>query len=165
MDGIGRRCTKCGECKTPELFGRGSKRTWCKSCHNAYARERYHRDPAAQVARSKRYQANNPSAVRESYLKYTYGIDSSTYDSLLALQGGKCACCGSEDTRRMGSSQLFVDHDHTTGQVRGLLCHPCNSGLGKLGDDLDLAIHRLQQYKLHAETKTQQLLDQHSAEA
>jgi len=53
------------------------------------------------------------------------GIDSDLYDSLLASQGGHCALCPSTPKSR----RLHVDHDHRTGEVRGLLCHRCNRGL------------------------------------
>lgn len=51
---------------------------------------------------------------------------------MLAAQGGKCAICGGTNP---GGHRLAVDHDHTTGAVRGLLCHACNAGIGKLRDD------------------------------
>jgi hypothetical protein len=61
-----------------------------------------------------------------------YGI---TVDQLLAMEaesGGVCAICG----RPPGpGSRLNVDHDHSTGQVRKLLCRPCNQGLGFFRDD------------------------------
>ena len=47
------------------------------------------------------------------------------YDTLLELQGGHCACC----PRRPGKNRLHVDHDHQTGEVRGLLCWRCNIAL------------------------------------
>ena len=46
-------------------------------------------------------------------------------------QGGRCGIC-----RRLGL-RLVVDHDHKTGQIRGMLCNACNSGLGMLGDGVD----------------------------
>ena len=49
-------------------------------------------------------------------------------------QEGKCAICGREEERFARS--LHVDHDHKTGQVRGLLCHGCNVGMGSMGDDI-----------------------------
>jgi hypothetical protein len=50
---------------------------------------------------------------------------------MLARQGGACAICKQPPTRR----PLFVDHCHTTGKVRGLLCHGCNAALGFMRDD------------------------------
>jgi hypothetical protein len=64
-----------------------------------------------------------------------YGLTPATYEALLAAQGGKCACCGvaaNRDGRRM-----FIDHDHATGMVRGILCNSCNLGIGALGDSVD----------------------------
>lgn len=58
-----------------------------------------------------------------------YGISSLEYDNLFRLQGGRCAICG----RRPRTKRLAVDHDHATGQVRGLLCanneNGCNRGV------------------------------------
>lgn len=54
-----------------------------------------------------------------------------TYDRLLREQGGVCAICGGFFER-----PLNIDHCHTTGVVRGLLCSPCNHGLGCFKDDL-----------------------------
>lgn len=54
-----------------------------------------------------------------------YGIDAVEYARLLALQGGKCAIC----RRRPGKRRLAVDHNHTSGAVRGLLCESCNHDL------------------------------------
>ena len=72
---------------------------------------------------------------RNSYLLRTYGLDQETYDLLLTSQGGCCGCCG---TDKPGHTDHFVvDHDHRTGCIRGLLCHSCNIGIGKLGDDSD----------------------------
>ena len=57
------------------------------------------------------------------------------YDELLDEQGGCCGICGRE---RQARRRLAVDHDHTTGQVRGLLCSNCNVGLGLFQDSVDL---------------------------
>lgn len=64
-----------------------------------------------------------------------YGIDVNEYHSMLESQDGGCAVCGSTDTGRPNCEWFCVDHDHKTGKVRGILCHPCNSSLGLLKDD------------------------------
>lgn len=53
------------------------------------------------------------------------GVDDATYAAMLAAQGGHCAICPSEPATR----RLHVDHDHATGEVRGLLCFRCNRWL------------------------------------
>lgn len=62
----------------------------------------------------------------------TYGIDEQTYQAMLMDQGGTCALCQKVETRMANGiiSPLSVDHDHTTGAVRKLLCGRCNRILG-----------------------------------
>lgn len=52
---------------------------------------------------------------------------------MLEAQGGVCAIC----RRPSDPAPLHVDHDHRTGAIRGLLCSPCNTAIGLLGDDPD----------------------------
>lgn len=71
---------------------------------------------------------------RRSALKNNYGITPEQWDDLFQSQGGKCASCGDvppEDAKR----RFHVDHDHSTGAVRGILCHSCNVALGHLKED------------------------------
>ena len=58
---------------------------------------------------------------------------SRAHAAMLAAQGGGCAICGGQQTTK-GKNELSVDHCHTTGMVRGLLCNKCNQALG-LSDD------------------------------
>jgi hypothetical protein len=74
-------------------------------------------------------------AAHASHLKRTYGLEYDEYERLLAFQGGRCYACGQVPRVR----RLAVDHDHETGQVRGLLCandeYGCNVQLRRiLGD-------------------------------
>jgi hypothetical protein len=63
-----------------------------------------------------------------------YGVTLADYDAMLAAQGGKCAVClTTPDTQRYGV--FHVDHCHTSGAVRGLLCRGCNNVLGVVNDD------------------------------
>jgi hypothetical protein len=66
-------------------------------------------------------------------------------------------------TYTRGADLMCFDHDSTTDTFRGWICQQCNTGIGKLGDNLDLIIHRLTQYKLHAETQTNLSPNQHTA--
>lgn len=72
-------------------------------------------------------------------LKQNYRISKKEYEAILAEQNGKCAVCGEEekiiDKYSGRQRRLAVDHDHTTGQVRGLLCSRCNLILGHSKDD------------------------------
>ncbi len=54
------------------------------------------------------------------------------YDAMCDRQGGVCAICGNKPAE---GERLAVDHDHVSGQVRGLLCRGCNTGLGQFTDD------------------------------
>lgn len=56
-----------------------------------------------------------------------YGLASEDYDNLVAKQQGRCAICGKHYTET--KKPLIIDHCHTTGKVRGLLCYKCNTGL------------------------------------
>jgi len=68
----------------------------------------------------------------KAYLKHRYGLSIQEYMSLVDEQNGKCAICYSEPVIY---DRLHVDHDHETGQVRGLLCYHCNVALGHFRDN------------------------------
>ena len=99
-------------------------------------RRRYEKDPEKEKARTKAYLKDHPGVVRKSYLKRTYGLTPDAYDSMLIGQGGVCAGCGSLPPE---GKNLFVDHNHTTGEVRGLLCNNCNRAVGNMHDDPNIA--------------------------
>lgn len=94
----------------------------------------------AEKAKAMReYRKANPDKFRNYDLKRTYGITVEEYSALLEGQGGVCAICGKEERAVKNNSveyrNLAVDHCHTTGKVRGLLCTNCNQGLGNFMDN------------------------------
>jgi hypothetical protein len=109
--------------------------------HRAANRERLN-------AASKQWAAENPDRVAASralakirrerkrlavHLDWHYDFKLSDYEALLTAQGHRCAICGRAKGNDEGD-RLFVDHDHATGAIRGLLCNRCNSALGYFGD-------------------------------
>lgn len=103
----------------------------------------------AVKARVKKWAAENPERVRVAVWERRHpGITRSQRDAMIADQGGLCLIC-----YRPFGDRPHTDHDHVTGQTRGILCHNCNRGIGYLGDSVDLltaAIAYLQRYALAA---------------
>ena len=86
---------------------------------------------------------------KSSRLQSTYGISLEEYQEKLEEQKGQCAICGSQVVDSLGRS-LAVDHNHETGEVRGLLCSNCNLGIGSFKDNVKLlanAIVYLENYE------------------
>ena len=84
--------------------------------------------------KAKIWRIKNPEKVKENWLKRKYGITLKDYYLLLEKQNYKCAICGSDNPKR--DKFFCVDHDHKTGEVRGLLCFICNTSLGGFGDNI-----------------------------
>ena len=109
-----RLCPPCGQTKPQEEFYKGQRR--CKECSKAL---------------NKVYMAANKDKQslynRRATLRHKYGISMEDFDSILLQQGGGCCVCGS-------SERLCVDHNHATGEVRGILCNDCNVSAGTMGD-------------------------------
>jgi hypothetical protein len=146
---MAKRCCSCRHSLPEERFSKLAKspdgrQPKCKSCVKLYYAD--HR--AVLIARSLRWARNNPRQVLDAYLRRTYKITIDEYDQSLVKQGGKCAMCLAPSARGMG--RWHVDHNHVTGQVRGLLCQNCNIGLGKLGDDPLKAANMLARYAVLA---------------
>lgn len=97
---------------------------------------------AAACERSRVRRLSKPDAERDAKLRARYGITLDEYTQMLEEQGGVCAACQEPP---LPNRRLSVDHDHSTGAVRGLLCHHCNSALGHLRDDM-ARIKRLGDY-------------------
>jgi hypothetical protein len=130
-------CRQCGVARPLEDFypdrRNGSRRAHCKDC----GRQQVY---AWRDANRARYDA----VKRQHDLRKHYGISQAEYEALLAAQGGVCAICGDTDPGRggrgLGGQRRYfaVDHNHTTGSVRGLLCDRCNRVLGRVDDTPDL---------------------------
>ena len=113
------RCSMCKEWKSPEQFSKNRHQTSglnyaCKSCMKTY--------------------------TRKYNLPTKYGISASQFAEMLLKQGGKCACCGKVfDMEGKSKDRACVDHNHTTNEVRDLLCGGCNLAAGNVGDSSEKA--------------------------
>jgi hypothetical protein len=109
-----KKCTKCEEEKCKSLYHKNCKNTdglhyHCKACRKAESLKQY-------------------------------GLTLESYDELLQEQGGVCKICLTDDPRGQSKAgRFYVDHNHRTGQVRGLLCNDCNTAIGLLKDSPAIA--------------------------
>ena len=101
-------------------------------------RDRNYLGSAKQKATHRRW-AISPlgrAAARRARLKLCYGLTLEQYEEQFRRQDGCCAICREPETYRL-SRRLSVDHDHSTGALRGLLCNACNRALGYMRDRPD----------------------------
>lgn len=121
--------------RSPEHRARQTK------LHIAKDAQRRQDDPVFRESRlesTRKYRANNPETVKIQAVKHRlamkYNLSVEGKEALMEKQNGLCALCRHSDGGKRG---LFVDHDHETGEVRGLLCVGCNAALGMLGDNVE----------------------------
>ncbi len=149
-------CTKCKIPKPLEEFGRRADRrggaacvSRCKDCLSD-AHKLWRQKPGVKQEILKRRHrwliAKGPEQNDRRYRK-TYGISLETYDRMFQAQGGVCAICHCPE--RFGR-RLAVDHCHTTGKVRGLLCSAHNTGLGLFQDSLLTMENAVEYLKSHS---------------
>ena len=116
-----RTCSLCGE-KKPllEYYERspGKLRAECKRCVRGRNKNYYEKT----YSNSEHRKVNKPSLGRRKH-----------YPALFEAQGGRCAICGTHESKV--GRKLHVDHDHETEVIRELLCGSCNMGLGNFKDD------------------------------
>ncbi len=103
---------------------------------------------AERIAR-KRADGTWDDDVRNRTLKFEYGIGIVEYEQMFQAQNGVCAICLRPevvvDKKRNAVRRLAIDHCHTTNKIRGLLCHACNTSIGKMNDDPEV-LERAAQY-------------------
>lgn len=135
-------CLKCGCAKTPTNTSIDKRRNdgLCIYCKHCLKKQR--NTPEAIKSRKekqKEYYTKNKNTIlintREYNLKKKFNILEEDYLSILKLQNYSCEICGKNEKEFV--RRLAVDHCHSTGKIRGLLCHNCNTGLGKLGDSIE----------------------------
>lgn len=98
----------------------------CAACHQDLPIEKF--ALRGDVRGGRRSQCNTCR-----HWKASHGISLNEFRIREDRQGGVCAICRLPQSGGRGE-RLYVDHDHATGKIRGLLCHSCNSGIGMLGD-------------------------------
>lgn len=141
-----KKCSKCGKLKDFSLFPKQNSTklmSHCKECRQKYYkesrlkdidktreldRERYKINAEYRREYARNYRKNNPEKTRETHLKGTYGITSVDFNNMLKSQNNKCGVCD-RDMKDYGKF-FCVDHNHTTNKIRGLVCDPCNYGMG-----------------------------------
>lgn len=93
---------------------------------------------------SKTWNKNNPDKIRGYNLKNHYGLSVDEFDKMVEHQEGLCKVCNKEMDRP------FVDHCHTTGKVRALLCIHCNTMLGMAKESLQTLQNAIDYLKFHS---------------
>jgi len=118
---------------------------------SAYWKKYYQEHKAVRLALQRRYYAEHAEERRAYERKYNivkkehrrayeyrkrYGLTLSQLDDMAKAQGGRCAICGEHPKPKSdGRGPFAVDHDHSTGAIRQLLCSDCNGGLGFFRDN------------------------------
>lgn len=136
---------RCSKCKKVRPFSAFSKNRIykdglahrCKKCRQEYNRSLQGRATKKRYNKLYGTTVNGQAARRRAKARTRgFSITSNDYNYLYEQQQGCCAICGrhqSEFDRR-----LAIDHDHKTGQIRGLLCTHCNLALGLMRDNITI---------------------------
>ena len=77
--------------------------------------------------------------LRNRHLLYEHGITLEQYESIVEKQGGKCPVCKKLLSETTKTKSPHVDHNHITGNIRGVLCGKCNRGIGFIEDNVEIA--------------------------
>lgn len=137
-------CKRCGKEKPVYEFSKHKFTldrlgSYCKKCKDNYRKERC---PNKGRSKHLEYKVGSMEYNRNAYLLCVYNISLKEYNYLLEQQSYRCAICGIPQDKL--DKNLSVDHDHSTGEIRGLLCPDCNHGLGKFGDNPDILIKAIE---------------------
>lgn len=148
-----RLCLTCGVIKPSSEFltrsDTGKVKTRCRSCENEWHRKNYENSKAKKSAQQKTYYSRPEiKAQRKAYrdarkikdklwkknwdLRRHYGIDLPAFEATVEAQRNCCPICS--EYFPTGSRMWHVDHDHVTGDVRGVICQRCNFMLGQAKD-------------------------------
>ena len=115
-------CPHCRQTKNRTEFYRSNAsrgfHSWCKVCCRAAGRKR----------------VRDPKKRRQYTLKSRYGLSSADLTQLRLAQKNKCGLCA----QPLQHNHFHIDHSHTTGEIRGLLCPRCNVAIGLFHDDPEL---------------------------
>ncbi|MES2942972.1 MAG: endonuclease VII domain-containing protein [Pseudomonadota bacterium] len=125
---------------------------------NERRRARYAKDPDFREetkAQAREWQQKNPEKSKAGRLMKTYGMSLEKFNLMMDSCNHSCEICGHQDKSKKNVFPV-VDHCHTNGHVRGILCSNCNTALGKFKDSIDLlsnAISYLNRSKKYSITK------------
>lgn len=98
-----------------------------------YHKDRYKYDKEKAKEKTRKWRAANKTQVRAQNRRARYKLSDEQHFKMLLEQNHRCAICGGPPRVR---TFLVVDHCHKTDKIRGLLCQPCNVGIGHLGEDV-----------------------------
>ena len=153
-------CTMCGEMKPTIMFSKDKRKKnrsqcqcHCKECATKEIKAWRRRYPERQKILTDRYAAKHP----ERHLKTKFGIDPLEKRKIFESQDRACAACGIKDhgnPRISGETGWCLDHDHSTGMIRGVLCWGCNMALGFVKDSEDRLINLAGYLKTHTTVNT-----------
>lgn len=128
-DGLRPRCKECSAKIEREKYGANADFRWSKLSKQA---QKLREDPE--------FLAKHRMRTRRWHLKTAYGLTLDEFDKMLESQGGGCAICGKKPEAGKPKTRMVVDHCHTTGKVRGILCDLCNTAIGKFQDSKELLL-------------------------
>jgi len=102
---------------------------------NRYANDAEFREK--KKAEVREYNARKPH-IKQAQRLSMYGLTINDHSDLVKKQDGKCAICGLQPSNENKYNQFYIDHNHTTGKIRGLLCNKCNFAIGHFNDSIDI---------------------------
>lgn len=147
-------CSKCGIPQHPDNFYKHSAseeglKGYCQQCSKLRVRDHYRKNSVKILEQKRIYNKENSHKSRNANLLRLYGLSLKDYDMLLLAQKGVCAICGKPETSSKRKN-LSVDHCHTTGKIRGLLCSPCNLAVGNVNESPEIARKLVSYIEKHA---------------
>ena len=109
----------------------------CKACGGQHRRTSHQLKKKSRARECPEYRAPNWSGFdrEDAIIQRMYGITMTEFDGLVEFQKGNCAVCFKP--LEIMNRRANIDHDHETGEVRGILCTGCNTGIGHLGDNIE----------------------------
>jgi Recombination endonuclease VII len=155
-----KKCSKCKQEKELIEFAKDKHNpdglTYrCKECRNLHYNTYYKNNPEKQKLKNDSQKENRQKfyssdkgiiSSRKAHLKRSFGISLKQYNEMSESQNHICAICHCPENCYR-NSVLSVDHDHKTGEIRGLLCSSCNRALGLLKDNITNLINAIKYLK------------------